>query len=89
MLPRNTTTATAVITAPVPFSAIRSRQREDRSWFQCRTSPTWLSVKPMNTPIAYSGISRLVSALTATSSSAASTASEKIPNRYTGRSARR
>ena len=89
LVPRNTTTAIAVMTAPTPLTAARSRHRGGRSERQWRTSPTWLSVKPRNTPIAYRGISRLVSAPTATSSSAAATASESTPARYTGRSARR
>jgi hypothetical protein len=76
---RNTTTQIAVSVAPNPFSATRARHLEGRSVRQWRTSPIWLIVNPMNTPIAYSGISLLVSAPTAISSSAAATASTTIP----------
>ena len=54
-----------------PLIAARSRQRGGRSARQWRTSPTWLSVKPMNTPIANSGIRLLTCAPDATSSSTA------------------
>ncbi len=64
----STSTAIAVITDPVALIATRSRQRGGRSLRQWRTRPTWLSVKPMNTPIANSGIRLLTRALDATSS---------------------
>ena len=78
LVTRNTTTATAVITAPGAVDATRSRQRGGRSVRQWRTRPTWLSVNPMNTPIVNSGIRLLVSAPTAISSSSAASASATI-----------
>ncbi len=79
MLTTKTAAAVAVSTAPVPLRAARSIQRGDRWPCQCRTSPVWLMVNPMNTPIAYSGISRAVTALTTISSTAASTARATTP----------
>ena len=74
-----TAAAVAVRTAPTPFSAARSHQRGARWPCQCRTMPVWLMVNPMNTPIAYSGISRAVVALTAISRTPASTARVTTP----------
>ena len=88
-VPNSTTTVIAVITAPAPFTLARSCQRRGLALRQWRTSPIWLSVKPMNTPIAYSGISFSVWAPTAISNSSAANASATIPILYTGRSARR
>ena len=79
LLATKTTAAIAVRTAPVPLSAARSLQRGERWPCQCRTRPVWLMVNPMNTPIAYSGISRAVSALTAISRTPASTARVTTP----------
>ncbi|MDL4815259.1 hypothetical protein [Actinomadura opuntiae] len=76
-----TTVAVAVMTAPVPLSTARVLQRRERRPYQCRTSPVWLMVKPMNTPIAYNGISRWVSADVATSSTAASRPRATTPYR--------
>ena len=77
----STSTAIAVITAPVALIVARSRQCGGRSARQWRTSPTWLSVKPMNTPIANSGIRLLTCAPDAISSTSASSASATIPVR--------
>ena len=74
-----TTAATAVSSAPMPLSAARSIQRGERWLCQWRTSPVWLMVNPVNTPIAYSGMSRAVTALTAISRTPASTASTTTP----------
>jgi hypothetical protein len=63
LLATKTTAAVAVRIAPVPLRAARSVQRVQRSPYQCRTSPVWLMVNPMKTPIAYSGISRSVTAM--------------------------
>ena len=49
-----------------PIALIASRRRQPgsaRSRSQCRIMPAWLIVKSMNTPTAYSGISRWVSPL--------------------------
>ncbi len=63
--PRNLTAVTTMATAPVriaPNALIVSRRRQPavRSRSQCRIIPVWLIVKSMNTPTAYSGISRWV-----------------------------
>jgi hypothetical protein len=52
LLATKTAAAVAVRTAPVPLRAARSVQRGERWRYQCRTSPVWLMVNPMNTPIA-------------------------------------
>ena len=52
--------AMAVTTAPMPLIMARRRQPGGRSRRQCTTRPVWDSVKPMNTPMANSGMSVLV-----------------------------
>ncbi len=80
----NLTVVTTIATAPVsvaPNALIASRRRQpgDFSRSQWRTMPDWLMVKSMNTPTAYSGISRCVFAPKPMTSSAATPPSTRIP----------
>ena len=77
----STSTAIAVIALPVALIVARSRQCGGRSERQWRTRPTWLSVKPMNTPIANSGIRLLTCASDAVSRTSDRSASATIPIR--------
>ncbi len=85
---RKITVATAVTTAPVPLIAARRDQPAGRFRRQCTTSPAWDSVKPVNTPIAYSGIRVRVLPSTAISSAPARMASAQMPEANTCRSSR-
>lgn len=76
-----TPTAIAVSVAPRPLIAALARHGDGRARSQRRTSPSWLIVKPMNTPIVNSGIRRSVWASTTTNSRAAANASVTIPYR--------
>ena len=57
LVTRKITVATAVTTAPRPLMAARCCQPRGRLRHQCTTKPAWASVKPVNTPMANSGIS--------------------------------
>ena len=84
-----TMTATVpVSTAPNALIDRRRRQPGERSRSQCRIIPDWLIVKSMNTPTAYSGISRWVSPRKMTMSPAASVARTTIPYEKARRSPR-
>ena len=76
---KKTTVAMAVMTAPIPLMTARRRQPGGRVLRQCTTRPVCDSVKPMNTPMANSGISVLVLPPTAIRSAPAMTASTTMP----------
>ena len=69
LVTRKITVATAVMIAPSPLIAARRCQPVERWRHQWTTSPVWAQVKPVNTPMANSGMSRIVSPSTAISKS--------------------
>ena len=77
-----------VVTAPIALITMPTRQFGSwrRRWW--RTMPAWLSVKPVNTPKAYSGISLEMSPSKTMISSAATTARKMTPLENTSRSPR-
>jgi hypothetical protein len=85
---RKITVAAAVTSAPKPLTAARICQRGALVRHQCTTSPLCASVKPMNTPMANSGIIVLVLPFTTTSSTPDRTASAQMPLANTCRSPR-
>ena len=84
-----TTKTPAVRTQPVALIARRRRQPGSRVRSQCLIIPAWLIVKSMNTPTAYSGISRCVSPWKAMTSRAATTPRMTIPEVNASRSPRK
>jgi hypothetical protein len=85
---RKITVAAAVTAAPVPLTIARCCHRGGRVLRQWTTSPAWESVKPVNTPIANSGIRVRVLPPTTISSTPDITASVQIPEANTCRSSR-
>ena len=75
----NTMVAMAVTVAPRPLRAARNSQRGGRVRHQCTTRPLCDSVKPVNTPMANSGISVSTFPRTAMSSTADARDSAQIP----------
>jgi hypothetical protein len=88
LVTRNITVASAVTTAPVPLMIARYCQLGDRVRRQWTTIPVCDSVKPVNTPIANSGISLWVLPATAISKTPARPASVQMPKASTCRSSR-
>ncbi len=79
LVPVTTSAATPVSSAPKPFSAAFHRQPDGRPRSQCRTMPTWQTVKPTNTPIENSGTRLLTSPPEPTSSAADTAARNSTP----------
>ena len=72
-----TRATTPVATQPTPLIAADARQCGSRSRKWWTTIPAWLSVKPVNTPNAYSGISAEMLPLKTTTSTPASDGEER------------
>jgi len=83
-----TTDTTAVAAAPTPFSHAFHFQPGSRHLNQCTTMPACDSVKQTNTPMAYSGISALVSPLKIRTRSIAMSARTMMPLEKARRSPR-
>ncbi len=81
--------ANPVTTAPNPLMVARCRQPGGRVRHQWTTNPVWERVKPVNTPMANSGISSLVLPPTATNKAPERTASTQMPLEKTWRSPRK
>ena len=82
---RMMTATMKVTTAPTPLMAMPDFQPGSRLRRWWRAIPAWLSVKLVNTPIAYSGISRLTWAPVTVSSTEAVTARKTTPFENTSR----
>ena len=84
-----TTRATSPVAAqPTALTTIEARQPGSRSRRWCTTMPAWLSVNPVNTPKAYSGMSAEMLPPKMAIKMPARTARKMIPLENTNRSPR-